>query len=235
MEIKIYTDGASRGNPGPSGWGAVLFLDKNVVELGGRIDSGTNNQMELSAPTEALKYLEENNIKEAIKIVTDSQYTLSGITSWVHGWKKNGWIKKDGGEVSNREYWEELDRLQTLMNPAWEKVKGHDGNIYNERADQIATGFATKKDMNLFSGTATEYELFARSKVDLDAIKKSAKQSSANRNRPGGHYLSLVDGELQKHTTWPECEARVKGVKWCKFKKVFNEEEEEEVKNGWGV
>ena len=235
MEIKIYTDGASRGNPGPAGWGAVLFLDNQVVELGGRIDLGTNNQMELSAPTEALKYLEEANIKEAIKIVTDSQYVLSGITSWVHGWKNNGWIKKDGGEVSNREYWEELDRLQILMNPAWEKVKGHDGDIYNERADQIATGFATKKDLNTFSGTNTDYEIFVKDKVDLEAIKKSAKSSSSNRNRPGGYYISLVDGEFQKHVTWPECEARVKGVKWCKFKKVFNEEEEGEVKKGWGI
>jgi len=235
MEIKIYTDGASRGNPGPAGWGAVLFLDNQVVELGGRIDLGTNNQMELSAPTEALKYLEENNIKEAIKIVTDSQYVLSGITSWVHGWKKNGWLKKDGDHVSNREYWEELDRLQTLMNPAWEKVKGHAGDIYNERADQLATNFATKKDLDTFKGSLDSYESFIKDKVDLDSINKSAKSSSTNRNRPGGYYLSLVDGELERHATWPECESRVKGVKWCKFKKVFTDEEEEEVLKGWGL
>ena len=155
-KITIYTDGAARGNPGKAGWGAIVMFsppDKGeypkgegvrIVELGGHSTHATNNQMELRAPIEALKYVSKMSFHKemSIEIFSDSKYVILGITDWVYNWMKNNWRNAAKKPVLNRELWEELYRLSKEFKPKWNYVEGHSGDKYNERADVIATSFA---------------------------------------------------------------------------------------------
>ena len=135
-KIVIYTDGACRGNPGPGGWGAIIIENNIETELSGKEDNTTNNIMEMTAAIKALEYF---NIKQNIVLYTDSNYLKLGITSWVYGWKKNNWINSKKEKVKNKPYWIILDKLNNLHNIEWKWVKAHSGDIYNERADKLAT------------------------------------------------------------------------------------------------
>lgn len=149
-KLEIYTDGSSLGNPGPGGWGSVFIENnKTVKELGGFEKNTTNNRMELTAVIETLKYLSKNNKKDNITIFADSNYVLTGITSWIHNWEKNGWRTANKKEVMNQDLWKELINLiRNYDNKIdWEKVKGHSGHIHNDRADEIATTYAEKQNM----------------------------------------------------------------------------------------
>lgn len=135
-----YTDGACSGNPGPGGWGALLQAKDGARVLKERALSGgeantTNNRMELLAAINALETLGRGT---AITIVTDSQYVKNGVTSWIHGWKKNGWKTSAKKPVKNVELWQRLDEAQKRHKVTWEWVKGHDGHPENERADELA-------------------------------------------------------------------------------------------------
>lgn len=141
-KITIYTDGAARGNPGPSGWGSVLIMKDEEIELGGRLDHSTNNIMELTAPIEAMKYLSKNKISGEVEIFSDSKYVISGINEWIHNWIKNGWRTANKKPVLNKELWQELHILNEEFKPKWHYVKGHSGDKYNDRVDEIATSFA---------------------------------------------------------------------------------------------
>ena len=141
--IKIYTDGAARGNPGPAGWGVVIINGKDIFEIGGRKDHATNNQMELTAPIEALKHLKKNISHGVnVEIVSDSKYVILGITEWIFNWQKNNWRNAAKKPVLNRELWEELYKLTEEFKPRWAYVKGHSGDKWNDRVDEIATSFA---------------------------------------------------------------------------------------------
>ena len=134
--ITIYTDGACSGNPGIGGWGAVILEDnKDEVYLNGGDKNTTNNKMELIAAIEALKYLHN---KDHITLITDSKYVKDGIQSWIQNWKKNGWKTSAKKPVKNKELWIELDELISKHNITWEWVKGHAGNVHNEKADYLA-------------------------------------------------------------------------------------------------
>ena len=151
-KIIIYTDGAARGNPGKAGWGAVFILDKKVFEIGGREKHATNNQMELTAVIEALKYLKKNpQVRPVgnIEIFSDSQYVILGITIWIQNWIKKNWRNSAKKPVINRELWEELYELSQEIKPKWTYVEGHNGNKWNERADEIATSFADGEPVKL--------------------------------------------------------------------------------------
>ena len=134
--IIIYTDGACSGNPGIGGWGVVI-LEKNKEDtfLNGGNNNTTNNRMELTAAIEALKYFAD---KKIIKLITDSKYVKDGIQSWIKNWKKNGWKTAAKKPVKNKELWIELDNLINKHEITWEWVKGHTGNIHNEKADYLA-------------------------------------------------------------------------------------------------
>ncbi len=134
--IKIYTDGACSGNPGPGGWGAVLIFNDKTKEISGFSKHATNNIMELTAPIEALKILKKECI---VDIYTDSIYVKKGITEWIHSWKKNNWIGSNKKEVKNRELWIELDTVSKNHNINWHWVKGHSDDYYNNIADRLAT------------------------------------------------------------------------------------------------
>lgn len=141
--VEIWTDGACSGNPGPGGWGAVLRFNGTTKELSGGEKLTTNNRMELLA---AIRALEALTRPCAVDVHTDSQYVRGGITSWMKGWKKNGWKTRDRQAVKNQDLWEELDRLIAKHDVAWHWVKGHAGNVDNERADELArTGMAPFK------------------------------------------------------------------------------------------
>jgi len=144
--LEIYTDGSSLGNPGPGGWGTVVVCDNKIIqELGGSNKDTTNNRMELQAAIEALKYVIKNETTE-VTIHADSAYVLNGITNWIFGWEKNGWRNANRKPVMNKEIWQELISLvrefQGKIN--WQKVKGHSGHVYNDKADEIATTYAAK-------------------------------------------------------------------------------------------
>ena len=133
--VEIYTDGACRGNPGPGGWAALLLFGEHERELSGAEVQTTNNRMELTAVIRALEAL-----KRPVqgRIYTDSQYVRKGILEWVANWKKRGWKTADKKPVKNQDLWQALDALASTHELEWHWVKGHSGNVGNERVDALA-------------------------------------------------------------------------------------------------
>ena len=133
--LEIYTDGACRGNPGAGGWGVYLLYKNEKKEFyGGKLNT-TNNQMELTAAIEGLKVLKEPC---KVKLYTDSKYVMDGINSWIANWKKNNWKTASKKDVKNKDLWIELDAETCKHEIEWIWVKGHSGNIGNEKADALA-------------------------------------------------------------------------------------------------
>ena len=133
--IKIYTDGSCLENPGNGGWAAIIIDDGKKTQIKGNKKNTTNNQMELLAPIEALKKIPKGS---KIEIFTDSKYVKSGITEWIHNWKKNGWKTSDKQPVKNKELWEELDLLANQFEISWNWVKAHSTDELNNEVDLIA-------------------------------------------------------------------------------------------------
>lgn len=133
--VKIFTDGACRGNPGPGGWGVVMQYKDKEKELYGGEAHTTNNRMELMAAIEALKALKQTC---EVELTTDSQYVKNGINQWIVNWKKRGWITADKKPVKNVDLWQKLDELVAQHKVKWHWVRGHSGHPENERADQLA-------------------------------------------------------------------------------------------------
>ena len=134
-KVSIWTDGACSGNPGPGGWGAVLIAGATRKELSGSEPLTTNNRMELMAAIAALEALKKPC---AIDLNTDSQYVRGGVTSWMHGWKRNGWKTADKKSVKNIDLWQRLDTATAPHTIDWRWVKGHAGDPNNERCDVLA-------------------------------------------------------------------------------------------------
>ena len=133
--VVIYTDGACRGNPGPGGWGAVLLSGEHEREIWGGEAATTNNRMELTAAIAALEALTRPC---GVDLHTDSQYLRQGVTSWLDGWKRNGWRTADKKPVKNVDLWQRLEDAMARHNVRWHWVRGHAGHPMNERADALA-------------------------------------------------------------------------------------------------
>ena len=133
--IKIYTDGSCLENPGNGGWAAIIIDEGKKAEIKGSKKNTTNNQMELIAPIQALKKIPKGS---NVQIFTDSKYVKSGITEWIHNWKKNGWKTADKQPVKNKELWEELDLLANEFEISWNWVKAHSTDELNNEVDLIA-------------------------------------------------------------------------------------------------
>ena len=133
--IKIYTDGSCIGNPGKGGWAAIILNGGNKTEIKGSEKDTTNNQMELLAPIKALKEIPKGS---KVEIFTDSKYVKSGITEWIHNWKKNGWKTSNKKDVSNKELWTELDLLNNEFEISWNWVKAHSTDELNNKVDLLA-------------------------------------------------------------------------------------------------
>ena len=133
--VEIFTDGACSGNPGPGGYGAILKYNEEIKEISGYEPETTNNRMEMVAIIEALHQIKRPC---TIKVVTDSNYVVKGMSEWMPGWIKRNWQTSQKKPVLNRDLWEELSKLNQLHKIEWEWVRGHHGHPENERCDQLA-------------------------------------------------------------------------------------------------
>lgn len=200
---KLYTDGACSGNPGPGGWGVVVyFQDGSVYEMGGGEAQTTNNRMEMQAAIQALKLLAATGQNQPVTIYTDSEYLKKGITQWIKGWKKKGWKTSEGKAVLNQDLWEHLDTLNSKQ-VDWQYVRGHAGDIGNERCDAIARAFANGRTPTLkqpagseaFGSEATNgsgYEKLQSSDVSSDLLVTdlAMTESTTNSFTETNHNLS---------------------------------------------
>ncbi|MEX2238022.1 MAG: ribonuclease HI [Dehalococcoidia bacterium] len=208
-----YTDGSAIANPGPGGWGVhVEFPDGRVLELGGGESPVTNNQMELRAAIEALRATAGS---PSVVLYTDSTYVRKGITEWIHKWKRNDWRTGAKEEVKNADLWRELDALNR-KEVRWEYVRAHVGIAGNERADAIALWFAQSVAM-------------------LSSERVRPSRPRATPTKSGTTYLSLVDGVLERHHSWADCERRVRGRRGARYKKTNGREEELATILAWGL
>ena len=142
MKVKIYTDGACVGNPGPGGWAAIILAEKDKKEIFGGEKLTTNNRMELTAPIKALEYCAKQYDKQRplkqIEIYTDSIYVKQGITVWINNWEKNNWKTANKKNVKNVDLWKKLKELAKPNQIKWQWIKGHSDNPMNDLADQLA-------------------------------------------------------------------------------------------------
>jgi ribonuclease HI len=157
--IVVFSDGASKGNPGPGGWGVVSVTpDGQVTELGGGEAHTTNNRMELTGAIEALAHLE--HVSGPIAIYTDSTYVIKGIREWIWAWRRRGWKTAEGKDVLNRDLWEQLSSLVEARGKSaisWHYVRGHHGICGNERVDEIADGLARGLGIEFYRGPLSDY------------------------------------------------------------------------------
>ncbi len=241
-KITIFTDGSSRGNPGPGGWGSVVVEEKNadgktketiITELGGGEKHTTNNRMELTAAMEGICHTPKHSY---IIVNTDSRYVINGITTWIKGWKKNNWITKAKQDVLNKDLWMKLDVCATDRKIEWKYVGGHIGILGNERCDHIATAFADGQKPKLYSGPLAAYDLPNILDVSHDQASLVKKKSSSSKSNAKAYsYISMVGGVIETHKTWAECEKRVKGTKGAKYKKSLSRENEAEIIQEFGT
>jgi ribonuclease HI len=225
--ITIFTDGAAKGNPGRGGFGVVISYVDTVVELGAHKARTTNNEMELAAVVAALREVQSAGLPVAIYI--DSKYVVEGAKGWIFGWLKNGWKTKADTDVANKELWQELVQLLKKVTVEWHKVPGHVGIIGNERADTIASTFAEKGTYPLYNGPKADYG-HNIADTTFDAAKATERSDARKRSAQKAYsYVSAVDGVIETHATWGECEARVKGKKATRFKKSLDAQNEKEI------
>ena len=137
--IKVYTDGSCLENPGKGGWAAIIINESGRIEIKGSKENTTNNQMELTAPIMALKKIPQGS---KVQIYTDSKYVKSGITEWIHNWKKNGWKTADKKKVKNKNLWTKLDDLSNVFDIEWIWVKAHSTDELNNEVDLLARSSA---------------------------------------------------------------------------------------------
>ncbi len=228
--IHIYTDGACRKNPGPGGWGSLIILKDKYFELGGYSRQTTNNIMEMTAAVEALKSV-KNQIDQ-ITLYTDSEYLRKGITGWIKNWKRNGWQTKTGGDVKNKELWQELDTLNDAR-ITWKWVKGHADDPNNNRVDEIARSYSHNKPVPLRKGSSDIFNT-SEKKKDNQQINNNKLKFDFPRIYSAKKYLSLVRGELQRHNDWEACKMRTHGASGAKFKGHKNYNDELETAKEWG-
>ena len=237
--ITIFTDGSSRGNPGPGGWGSVVVAGTisdpktaHVIEVGGREDLTTNNRMEIKASIEGL----EASLKfhdGQVKVNSDSSYVINSITKWVYGWARKDWITSQKEPVSNRDLWEDLMRVSEMVEKQsgtkvlWNYVGGHVGIAGNERCDEIATSFADNDPTLLFSGSFADYSI--KNILDTNGVVAKKVKSKAHSKATAYSYVSSVNGTIETHSNWKDCEARVKGMKNARFKKSISSADEAEI------
>ena len=236
--IVAFSDGASKGNPGPGGWGVVIVTaDGLVAELGGRAAHTTNNRMELTGAIEALS--EVRNLAGRVAVYTDSTYVIKGISEWIWGWRRRGWKTAEGNEVLNRDFWEQLASLVEARGKGgieWHYVRGHVGTPGNERVDEIADTLARHGEGQAVTvvrcwPTAARSWTCPKTRASRSVRGPAARGKAA----PAYSYLSLVDGQLMRHSTWADCERRVKGQSGARFKKAKDVADESAIMREWRV
>jgi ribonuclease HI len=192
--------------------------------------------MELMALKQGLERIREES--GDVTIYTDSKYVHKGATEWSQGWKKRGWITMAKTPVENRDLWEEalllIDDRKKWGKFFWKHVPGHSGMAGNERCDEIATAFAKGALPELFEGDLGDYAVDILN-ITIDEEKSAERSVARAHGRAKAYsYLSLVGGVAKRHTTWAECEARVKGKPGVKYKKAVSKEDEAAILASWG-
>jgi ribonuclease HI len=232
----IFADGSSLGNPGPSGWGAIVVVNNRIVrELGGGKKHSTNNEMELTAVLQSLMDLEHE--PGDVHIYTDSAYVVNGATKWIFGWMKRGWVTTAKTPVENQLFWKKiighLKKREEHGKVRWHHVPGHSGVAGNERADAIATAFAAGETPELFDGVLSKYAVDVLN-IDIDPNIHEARVREKKRSRMKAYsYVSKVGEEVMVHASWGECELRVRGTRGALFKKVSTPDEERKLVREW--
>jgi ribonuclease HI len=230
----IFADGASSGNPGPGGWGAVIaWPDGQVAELGGSDPQTTNNRMELMATLRALGRIQ--GYSGEVTIYTDSVYVIRGITQWIWGWRKKGWKTAEGNDVINQDLWKalsaELAKQKEKIKVEWKHVRGHSGVPGNERVDEIAVGFSKGRPPKLYSGPLLGYSVPI---YDLPKDAPLPEPRQITKKASAYSYVSLVGTLPMRHSDWKSCESRVKGQSGARFKRAETAEDEAEILRSWG-
>lgn len=239
-QIVVFTDGASKRNPGPGGWGVVIVTpDGHVTELGGGAVVTTNNKMELTGAIQALAYVRD--VDGPLAVYTDSTYVIQGIESWVHNWRRRDWKTATGGDVLNRELWEELSDLaeaRPRRSISWHYVRGHSGIPGNERVDEIADAYAVSGRATLYDGPLVGYPIPILDIPDDTSVPARSTPGGAGGSKrskgPAYSYLSVVDGRPMRHSTWADCERRVKGRSGARFKKATSDVDQAAILRSWG-
>lgn len=213
--VKIYTDGACSGNPGPGGFAAILIYDQHVKEIWGYEDNTTNNRMELMAPIKALSMLKS---KCEVEIYSDSAYVVNSFNEgWIYSWKKNGWKKDKGQELKNVDLLMELYDLCQKHKVTWHKVKGHSDNEYNNRCDELAVNaikeLVKKKNSldnhqfyegDLQETVISKEEVFKGKVFDVNLLQVRLPDDTVSRREivvhPGGAAICAVDDDGYVYT-----------------------------------
>lgn len=229
----LYSDGACSGNPGFGGW-AFIHLDPfhQVCEGAGYDPTTTNNRMEMTAALEGLRTIPAG---ESIIVLTDSVYLIRGITQWIFGWQKRGWKNAEGNEILNRDIWESLWKVTRGKKIDWRYVPGHSGIPGNERVDELAVAQTQRRPLAPYFGSLENYRVGILPLPEKVALPEMKKNGGASSNKASAFYLSFVNGVLEQHKTWDQCQSKVKGVSQAKFKKVSSETEAQEVVKLWGL
>ncbi|MEO7192742.1 MAG: RNase H family protein [Vicinamibacterales bacterium] len=235
--IVVFCDGATKGNPGPGGWGAVIVTPEGqVTELGGRAAHTTNNKMELTGAIRALEFLD--SVDGPVAMHTDSTYVIKGIREWIWSWRRRGWKTMEGADVQNRELWEQMHALVVARGQdriEWHYVRGHIGIPGNERVDEIADGLARQEPVTLYRGDLAGYAIAILDIPSDTAVPKRSPSGARKDRTPPHSYLSVVDGKPMRHATWAECERRVKGQSGARFKKAKDPADELAILRDWRV
>lgn len=231
MKYTIFTDGASRGNPGRGGWSAIVLRgsgdDAHVTELGGYEAHTTNNRMELMAAIQGLSHTAST---ASVMLFTDSSYVMNGITKWIKGWRKNDWKTKLKEDVLNKDLWIRLSDEEAKRKVAWKYVGGHVGIAGNERCDTIATEMADGKEAFLYNGPLSSYLYPDILNIRVDEVKVKGKHTASDRSRTKAYsYISKIDGKIEIHSDWASCEKRVKGARGARFKKSTDPSDEKSI------
>lgn len=192
--------------------------------------------MELTAAIRTLEFVRDRS--EEVFIHTDSKYVIQGMTGWIWGWMKKGWKTVDGKDVANRELWQALLSVARARGAdgkvSWRYVKGHAGIAGNDRADAIAVDFSQKRRPSLFDGPLLKYTVPVHD-IPEETEKPAASKSRKHEKVAAYSYLSLIGDIAYRHSTWKECESRVKGRSSAKFKKAVSAEDEKAILDAWGI
>jgi ribonuclease HI len=187
----------------------------------------------------ALEHLRD--VPGAVAIYTDSTYVIQGIRGWIFGWRKRGWKTAAGADVVNRDLWERLDELVRTRGKGgivWHYVRGHAGIPGNERVDEIADGLAQGREISLYRGPLIGYPhaiLDLPADTDVPARSPSPAAAGSRSKAAPYSYLSVVDGQLARHSTWADCERRVKGRAGARFKKAMSQADEAAILREWNI
>ncbi len=228
-DIIIFCDGACLGNPGPGAAAFIIASAERVVEFVESAKETTNNRMEILALLRALQLLFEDDFisssdrsKEIpdVHVYTDSKYVMQALQDWLPGWRRRGWITATGDPVKNRDLWEQFSD-QWLRSIIIHHVRGHRGIPGNERCDELASLAAADQVFELYRGSRADYTV----DLHVDEALPDAEP----------YYLSYIDGILARDSTWKACEARVKGKRSAKYKKVRSPQEEAQTLKLWGL